>query len=119
MKFESFEFDGIVLPFPALEHMMKKIGFFRGGPWDWDRATYDFKFVNHLDGSVYYLRFPVVAQDGEIEHLESEVKLHTPYVGQHYYPHGIEYDQEFPEFVVQTCEAKLNEAKTLIHDFLN
>lgn len=119
MRFESFEFDGKLVPFHAFEHLMTKVGFYRGGPWDWDRATYDFKFENQQDGSIYYLRFPVVTEEGEIEKYDTVVKLHTPYVGKHYYPHGIEYEDDFPEFVVQTCEDKLNETKRLLNDYLN
>ncbi|TCP30494.1 YugN-like protein [Scopulibacillus darangshiensis] len=117
MKFEEFDLEGIVLPFPELEHIMSKAGFLRGGPWDWERVTYDFKFENKNDGSIYYLRFPVVAVESEIERNDAHVKLFTPYLGKHYYPHGIEYDEEFPEYVVNICKDRLSKIKESINEF--
>lgn len=107
MKFAEFNLEGIVIPFTEIEHIMTKVGFIRGGSWDWERATYDFKFENQNDGSIYYLRFPVVAVESEIEKSDCQVKLYTPYLGRHYYPHGIEYDEEFPDHVVKTCKDRL------------
>lgn len=107
VRFENTGIEGIVVPFPELEHIMEGVGFVRGGQWDWKRVTYDFKFENKHDGSVYYLRVPGVAVESEIERRDAKVELRTPYLGRHYYPHGIEYDEEFPVQVVNTCRERL------------
>jgi hypothetical protein len=116
LKFDNTGIDDVVVPFPVLENMMDVVGLIRGSHWDYDRATYDFKFEEAHNGNVYYLRVPAVAVKGEIEKRDCIVKLGTPYIGRYYYPHGVEYyDEEFPEHILTTCEdrlSKLNEALT-------
>ncbi|WP_085524102.1 YugN family protein [Tuberibacillus sp. Marseille-P3662] len=117
MKFHDTGIENTVLPFPALEHIMEQANITRGGQWDWERATYDFKFENHHDGSIYYLRIPALAVEGEFEKPSAVAKLGIPYVGHHYYPHGVEYDEDFPEHVVTTCQERLAHVKALIDDY--
>jgi len=31
----------------------------------------------------------------------------VPYVGKHYYPHGVEYDEEFPKHIVDKCKKRI------------
>lgn len=108
MKFENSSIAGKIVPFPILEDIMDEAGMIRGGQWDWERLHYDFKFENHSDGSVYYFRIPGIAVEGEVERTDSKIQLLTPYVGRHYYPHGVEYDEDFPDHVVKTCEERIN-----------
>ncbi|MFC4617224.1 YugN family protein [Camelliibacillus cellulosilyticus] len=107
MQFENTGIEGTVVPFPDLEQIMTSVGIIRGGSWDWERVTYDFKFENHSDGSVYYLRVPGIAVESEIERRDCKVELKTPYVGRHYYPHGVEYDEDFPDHVINTSKERL------------
>ena len=113
MRFENTGIEETVVPFPELEVIMESVGLIRGGAWDYERVTYDFKFENRETGDVYYLRVPGVAIEGEIEKRNCIVKLGYPYVGHHYYPHGVEYDEVFPDEVVEVSKkrlAALNEA---------
>lgn len=107
MQFENTGIEGTVVPFPELEQIMEAVGFIRGGSWDYEHATYDFKFEEAHTGHVYYLRVPAVAIKGDIEQRSCVVKLGFPYVGRHYYPHGVEYNEEFPDHVLSTSKDRL------------
>ncbi len=108
MRFEETKIESVEILFPVLEEMMKLAGMIRGGAWDYERVTYDFKFEFTHDGSVYYFRIPGTAIEGEIEHRDCVVKLGTPYVGRHYYPHGIEYNEVFPDSVLAKCKDRID-----------
>jgi hypothetical protein len=109
LKFENIGFEGKVVEFSLLEHIMDSIRFVRAGQWDYERITYDFKFEDMTTGSVYYLRVPCAAVEGVVEQPHAQIKLGSAYVGKHYYPHGVEYDEEFPSNIVNTCKQKLNQ----------
>jgi len=109
MRFEETSIENLIIPFPALEHIMAGAGMIRGGHWDYERVTYDFKFENRTNGSVYYFRIPGIAIQGEIESHNGQVKLLAPYVGRHYYPHGVEYKELFPDYVVTKCKEKISQ----------
>ncbi|MGV3487822.1 MAG: YugN family protein [Tuberibacillus sp.] len=122
MRFENTGIEGTVVPFPELEDVMNSVGFIRGGAWDYERVTYDFKFEDRDNGNVYYLRVPGVAIESEIEKRDCIVKLGVPYVGHHYYPHGVEYDEVFPDHIVHTSQnrlAALNEALSQLKEYVH
>lgn len=114
MRFEETGIEGNVINFHVLEQMMDEAGLVRGGQWDWDRTTYDFKFENKNNGEVYYLRIPGETVKGDIERADADIRLGIPYVGRHFYPHGVEYDVEIPEHVTRICKERLNVVKELI-----
>lgn len=116
MKFEQSGIEGKVVVFRDLETVMVSQEILRGGQWDYGRVTYDHKFVNRDSGDIYYLRVQGVAIKGEIEDPEAHVQLLTPILGHYYYPHGIEYDEEFPETLVHNCETKLEQLKELLEE---
>jgi hypothetical protein len=107
LKFEETQIESVEISFKTLEHIMILSGMVRGGQWDYQRVTYDFKFEFAHDGSVYYFRIPGTAIVGEIEGRDCVVKLGGPYLGRHYYPHGIEYNEEFPDSVVTKCKERI------------
>ena len=109
MIFENIGFEGKTVQFSVLEHIMESVGFIRAGQWDYERVTYDYKFENMTTGDVFYLRVPAVAVEGVVEQPHAQLKLGTAYLGKHYYPHGVEYDEEFPDDVVNTCKSKLHQ----------
>ncbi|WP_349410376.1 YugN family protein [Pseudalkalibacillus sp. SCS-8] len=111
MKFEEIGLAGKVLDFEMLEHLMHEVGFIRAGQWDYERITYDHKFENMDTGEVFYLRIPCVAVEGEVETSHALIKVMEPYLGKHYYPHGVEYDEDFPKNTVNTCKKLLNQLK--------
>ncbi|MBM7644232.1 hypothetical protein JOD45_000425 [Scopulibacillus daqui] len=117
MKFTDTGLEGMIVPFAVLEAMAKRVGLIRGGHWDYERVTYDFKFENTKNGHIHYLRLPGVAVEGEIEQSDAKVKLLAPCLGRYYYPHGVEYEnEEFPERVVNTCKERLSKLKALLED---
>jgi hypothetical protein len=109
MKFEESGLNGKVVEFSLLEHVMESHGIIRAGQWDYERITYDYKFEDMTNGDVYYFRIPCHVLEAETETPHAKVELGTPYLGKHYYPHGVEYDEEFPKHVTNQCN-KLIEA---------
>lgn len=116
MKFEEIGIQGKTVLFSDLESVMRTLEIIRGGQWDYERVTYDHKFENRNTGDIYYLRVPGVAVKGEIEQPDAEIELMTPILGHYYYPHGVEYDEEFPTPLVQKCKEKLNQLKELLEE---
>lgn len=116
MYFKEAGIEGKVVQFSDLESIMRTMNMIRGGQWDWERTTYDHKFENRDTGNIYYLRVQGVAIRGEIEQPNAEVLLKTPILGHHYYPHGIEYDEVFPDVLVNKCNEKLSQLKELLDD---
>ncbi|BAB06325.1 YugN family protein [Halalkalibacterium halodurans] len=110
MKFEQFQFEGREVRFESLRHAAESAGFIHAGQWDYERVTFDLKIVHQED--IYYLRVPAYAIKGDIPHDDCVVRMLTPILGKHYYPHGVEYDgEDFPEPIVNRCTKKLEQIK--------
>nr|WP_133579170.1 YugN family protein [Aureibacillus halotolerans] len=111
VKFSEFEFEGKQVPLPILDGIMDEIGFTRAGQWDYERVTYDFKFEDMTAGNVYYLRLQGFATEGDVDKGNAIIQLlPAAYLGRHYYPHGVEYDNEdFPAGIVSHCKDKLHQ----------
>jgi hypothetical protein len=108
MKFEEVGLSGKTVQFSVLEHLLSDLGFVLAGQWDYERATYDYKFEDMVTGDVYYLRVQGIAVEGEIPNKYAQVKLLTPLLGKYYYPHGVEYgDEEFPKNILEQSKRKL------------
>ncbi|MDZ5711534.1 MULTISPECIES: YugN family protein [Jeotgalibacillus] len=104
MRFENTGLESLLIEFDPLEDVMNEHGMVRAGQWDWERVTYDRKF--EIREGTFYLRIFGYTENGDIGASDADVKLLTPLLGKHYYPHGVEYGEgeEFPEHLVQTCE---------------
>ncbi|WP_416826967.1 YugN family protein [Ectobacillus polymachus] len=100
MQFEHTEINQYVIEFDRLQDIMKEYGFILAGQWDYERVTFDYKFTIDTD---YYLRIQGEAIEGEIGSNDAIVKLRTPILGKHYYPHGVEYDETFPDSLIERC----------------
>lgn len=105
MKFEESGLEGLIIEFHALEEIMEKTGFHNA--YDYERVTFDYKMIDQVYDHVYYLRVPAHVENGEIPSPHSTVKLMVPYVGKHYYPHGVEYDEEFPKHIIDKCKKRI------------
>jgi len=116
MYFNDSGIDGKIVRFSDLEKIMYTLEMIRGGQWDWERVTYDHKFENRDTGDIYYLRVQGMAIKGEVEQSDAEIQLKTPILGHHYYPHGVEYDEEFPEVLIRKCNDKLGQLKELLDE---
>lgn len=110
MKIEETGLEGKEVMLADLDFNMAALGFYRGA-WDYNRATYDYKYEDHKLGETFYLRIPCVAVKGEIEDgpNQSVVRIGTPYIGRHTYPHGLDYEYNFPKHVLDNAKRKLDQ----------
>ncbi|QKS71549.1 hypothetical protein FLK61_33200 [Paenalkalicoccus suaedae] len=106
MKFKENKLEGVIIEFQVLEEIMNESGF--DYQFDYERVTFDYKMIDEVKNDTYYFRIPAHVEQGEIPKAGSTVRMMVPYVGKHYYPHGIEYDEEFPTRVLDKCAQKLN-----------
>ena len=114
MKFEQIGLGGLTAELSRLKDILEDLGFVLAGQWDYERVTFDRKFEHK--GDVYYLRIQGYAIEGDVGSRYALIKLLTPILGKHYYPHGVEYgeDGHFPSTIVSTCEELLKKAKEAI-----
>ncbi|MGD6818421.1 YugN family protein [Metabacillus sp. 84] len=111
MKFEGTGIDNLTAELTRLDDAMEQHGFIRAGQWDYERVTYDRKLEQR--GEIFYLRIQGFTTEGDTGGRHAIVKLMTPLLGKHYYPHGVEYGEgeDFPEQIVQSCENTLKRLK--------
>lgn len=117
MKFENTGIDNCTAEFSRLTDSMEDLGFVLASQWDYERVTYDRKF--QIKGDVFYLRVQGFVIDGEIDSKHAVIKLLTPLLGKHYYPHGVEYGdgENFPVSLVEQCTRILEQVKEAINSF--
>lgn len=107
MRFEDTKIETIHIDLNILDDIMESHGFVRAGQWDYERVTYDYKYV--IKEGTYYLRVQGYATEGDVGAHDAYIQLMKPILGKHYYPHGVEYgeDEYFPEHLVKQCEERL------------
>ncbi len=109
MKFENTGIENVVADLARLDEAMDELGFVRAGQWDYERVTYDHKIEILEAKEIYYLRVFGFAVEGDIGSHHASIKLLTPLLGKHYYPHGVEYGEgeNFPKTVLARSEELL------------
>lgn len=107
MYFENTGLEDKVADLVILTELMRKQGLVTGTGWDYERVTYDRKFV--VPEGTYYLRLFTVAKEGDVGANDAIMRILKPVLGKYYYPHGVEYgDDEFwPPNVVSQCKTIL------------
>ncbi|RFU63397.1 YugN family protein [Peribacillus glennii] len=117
MKFESFGLENVTADLNRLDQLMPEHGLVRAEQWDYERVSYDRKF--ELKEGTFYLRVLGHAVEGDVGAHKAVIKLLTPLLGKHYYPHGIEYGEgeSFPASLVQQCEKILSDIKAELDQF--
>ncbi|WP_379966963.1 YugN family protein [Ectobacillus sp. sgz5001026] len=102
MQFKNTNLTNHIIEFSILQDAMKELGFILAGQWDYERVTFDYKFTRDTD---YYLRIQGKVVEGKIGSEGAVVKLLTPILGKHYYPHGVEYgeNETFPNEIINQC----------------
>jgi YugN-like family len=112
MKFENTGIENQTAELSDLDELMENLGFVRAGQWDYERVTYDRKF--EIKNDVYYLRVQGYAVEGEVDSRYALIKLITPILGKHYYPHGVEYGEgeNFPTSLINQCQTLLEKLKS-------
>lgn len=107
MYIENTGIEDIVADLSVLDEIMLKHDLIRAGQWDYERATFDKKYV--VKEGTYYLRVFSYALEGDVDTRDAIMQLKKPVLGKYYYPHGVEYgeDENFPESLVKDCIATL------------
>ncbi|MCM3742254.1 YugN-like family protein [Oceanobacillus luteolus] len=119
MRIENTGIDDLVIDLKPLDKITGQHAFIRAGQWDYERVTYDYKIGSNEKNITYYIRVQGYATSGNVDSKDAVIKLLTPLLGKHYYPHGIEYGEEenFPESLVERAQTLLtnlaNELKPL------
>ncbi|MFD1705765.1 YugN family protein [Siminovitchia sediminis] len=117
MKFENSGLESFKISLDRLDEIMEKHRMIRAGQWDYERVTYDHKFV--IQEGTYYLRFPGYAVEGDVGSGRALIQLMEPLLGKHYYPHGVEYGEgeEFPDALVKQCKQAIESIKKDVEVF--
>lgn len=107
MYIENTGIENIVANLSILDDVMLDHDMVRAGQWDYERVTYDKKYV--IKEGTFYLRVFGYTTDGDVDTRDAVMNLKKPVVGKHYYPHGVEYGdgEHFPSSLVKDCEATL------------
>lgn len=113
MRIENTGIDNTVIDIKTLDHILGKHAFIRGEQWDYERVTYDYKINSQEKNVVYYIRIQGEAIEGDVDRRDAVIKLKTPLLGKHYYPHGIEYGEEenFPKNLVERAHNLVKDAQ--------
>src|SRR6476619_5794469 len=117
MRFENTGLELMQLDLNTLDDILPQYGLIRAGAWDYERVTYDRKIV--IGDNVYYLRVQGYAVEGDVGAHEAIIRLLSPILGKHYYPHGIEYgeDENFPNALVNKCSDILESVQKELEPF--
>lgn len=119
MNFNEFEIHNTTIDLNIFQEMLEKLNFVCEGGWDYERIIYDYKFQD--EDNTYYLRIPAQAIHGDIGSGHALLEILTPFIGKHYYPHGLEYgdDEIIPEKIIGRCEIQLKKIKKLLTNLPN
>ncbi|WP_411748353.1 YugN family protein [Psychrobacillus psychrotolerans] len=117
MYFENTGIENTVIDLNILDDLMKKHGLVRAGQWDYERVTYDKKYI--IKEGTFYLRVFGFTKDGDVGAHDADITLLKPVIGKHYYPHGVEYGENevFPKHLLKSSEQTLAAVKTELAAF--
>jgi len=120
MKLENTGIDNKVIDLVPLDHIMGKHAFIRGENWDYERVTYDYKINSQEKNVTYYIRIQGEAIEGDVDKKDAVIKLKTPLLGKHYYPHGIEYgeDENFPKNLIERANKLVISANEELENYI-
>lgn len=118
MKLENTGIEDTVMDVKPLSLLMGNNAFIKGEQWDYERITYDYKIGSPEKNITYYIRIQGYAIEGDIDVGNAVVKLLTPILGKHYYPHGIEYgEEEFSESLIERAYSLIGRVKDDIEKY--
>lgn len=119
MRLENTGIEDVIIDLKPLDHLTGKHAFIRAGQWDYDRVTYDYKIGSKEKNITYYIRIQGYAVEGDVDHGDAVIKLMTPLLGKHYYPHGVEYGEgeNFPKNLVERANNLVTKVVDEIQQF--
>lgn len=103
LRLENTGIEDMTVDINPLDRIMGQHAFIRGENWDYERVSYDYKVNSQEKNVTYYIRIQGEAVQGDVDKKDAIIKLKTPLLGKHYYPHGIEYGEEenFPKNLIE------------------
>lgn len=109
MRFEGTGLDDKVYDISLLRKVLGEYQLLSREQWDYERISFDRKFEQLDTKEVFYLRVQGYAVEGNVDSNHAKIKLLTPILGKHYYPHGVEYgdDEVIPKNVVEKSKSIL------------
>ncbi len=113
MKIQDTGLEELLIDLKPLDDGMERANFVRAGQWDYERVTYDYKIGSPEENVTYYIRMQGYAVEGDVDRGDAVIKLLTPLIGKHYYPHGIEYGEEedFPTTTVERAKKNIEKCE--------
>jgi hypothetical protein len=107
---ENTGLKGLKSELAHLDEVTSNLGFVR---WQWEyyRATYDLKIESMMSGEDYFLRVNARVIEGKMESPHAVLTVEDIYIGIATFPHGLDYDSEIPQAVLNTSKQKLSELK--------
>ncbi|GAB7386762.1 hypothetical protein BSNK01_05980 [Bacillaceae bacterium] len=112
MLLEENKIAGTELTLAEADEILQELGFVRWA-WDYDHATYDYKY-EHLQDT-YYLRIHGRVIKGQLEEPHAVLRLETPFMGKAVFPHGIDYDVTIPNSILDLAKRKLQAVEEKLH----
>jgi hypothetical protein len=121
LRIENTGFEDVLIDLKPLDHLTAKHAFVRAGQWDYDRVTYDYRVDSKEKNVTYYIRLQGYATEGDVDRGNAVIKLMTPLLGKHYYPHGVEYgeNENFPENLVERAKSIVLKVKEELDQYKN
>ncbi|HHW38258.1 MAG TPA: hypothetical protein GXX18_13640 [Bacillales bacterium] len=109
MRFEGTGLDDKVYDISLLRRVLGEYQLLSREQWDYERVSFDRKFEQLDTKEVFYLRVQGYAVEGNVDSNHAKIKLLTPILGKHYYPHGVEYgeDEVIPNNVTEKSKSIL------------
>ena len=117
MYIENTGIEDVVANLSILDDLMLEHDLVRAGQWDYERVTYDKKYV--IKEGTFYLRIFGYTTDGDVDTRNAIMNLKKPVIGKHYYPFGVEYgeDEHFPDSLLKDCKATLKAVKEALQPY--
>lgn len=108
MIIESPTLKGMKCDLAHLDQTAESLGFVRW-QWDYNWATYEFKYEDKANLAEYYLRLNTRAESGKLESPYAILRIEDAYIGKATFPHGLDYNAPVPEAILKASEHKIRE----------
>jgi hypothetical protein len=115
MIIESKNLKGLTSDLEHLDEITTKLGFVR---WQWEyyRATYDLKLVDIDANEDYFLRVNTKVKTGKLESKDTILTIEDSYIGKATFPHGLDYQSEVPNHILNKANQALTDLAQQIMD---